>query len=219
MMTKELKCDADYLNPANYSRNFSISLPHPLDLSDMNTAAEKFQICRLKFNDFCTITNLKQQSPEYQLAIFRQSVGDDALKAIQKFKFQPHEDRNDWHVLMEKAICIGDRNETYERYKFFSRRQEDGECFESYLNAIEHLAESCNFGDLRDSLLRDRIVTGLVDAAVTKQLLSIRDLTLSRCIDACRSHFLAERHLSTMKNADLVLHKLQSDRATQTTSC
>ena len=82
MVTKELKCDADYLNPANYSRNFSISLPHPLDLSDMNTAAEKFQIWRLKFNDFCTITNLKQQSPEYQLAIFRQSVGDDALKAI-----------------------------------------------------------------------------------------------------------------------------------------
>ena len=58
-------------------------------------------------------------------------------------------------------------------------------------------------------LLRDRIITGLVNAAVTKQLLSIRDLTLSRCIDVCRSHFLAERQLSTMKNADLVLHKLQ----------
>ena len=55
----------------------------------MNTAAEKFQIWRLKFNDFCTITNLKQQSPEYQLAIFQQSVGDEALKAIQKFKLQP----------------------------------------------------------------------------------------------------------------------------------
>ena len=87
----------------------------------MNTAAEKVQIWRLKFNDFCTITDLKEQSSQYQLAIFRQSVGDDALKAIQKFKFQPHEDRNDWHVLMEKleALCVCDRNETYERYKFF----------------------------------------------------------------------------------------------------
>ena len=63
--------------------------PNPLDLSDMNTAAEKFQIWKLKFNGFCTITNLKQQSPVYQLAIFRQSYGDDALKVIQKFKFQP----------------------------------------------------------------------------------------------------------------------------------
>ena len=60
-----------------------------------------------------------------------------------------------------------------------------------------------------DSLLRDRIVTGLMNAAVTKQLLSIRELTLSRCIGVCRSHFLAERQLSTMKNADLVLHKFQ----------
>ena len=177
----------------------------------MNTAAEKFQIRRLKFKDLCTITNLKQQSPQCQLAIFRQPFGDDALKMIQKFKFQPHEDINNWHVLMEKleALCIGDRNETYERYAFFSRRQEDGEYFESYLNATEHPAKTCNSGDLRVSLLRDRIVTGLVNAAVLKQLLSIRDLTLSRCIDVCCTHFLAERQQSTMKNADLVLHKLQ----------
>ena len=121
MVTKELKCDADYLNFANYSTSFSISLPHPLDLSDMNAAAEKFMIWRMKLNDFCTITNLKHQSPEYQLMIFRQSVGDDAPKAIQKLKLQPNEDRNNWHVLMEKleALRIGDRNETYERYKFF----------------------------------------------------------------------------------------------------
>ena len=121
MVTKELKCDADYLNPTNFSRNSSISLPYPLDLSYMNTAAEKFQIWRLKFNDFCTITNSKQQSPEYQLAIFRQSVNDDALKVIQKFKFQPHEDRNDWHVLMEKleALCIGDRMKLTSDTNFF----------------------------------------------------------------------------------------------------
>ena len=85
----------------------------------MNTAAAKFQIWRLKFNDFCTIKNMKQQSPEYQLAIFRESVRDDALKTIQIF--QPCEDRNDWHVLTEKleVLCIGDPNETYERCKIF----------------------------------------------------------------------------------------------------
>ena len=41
------------------------------DLSDMDTVTAKFHIWRLEFNDFCTVTNLKQQSPEYQLAIFR----------------------------------------------------------------------------------------------------------------------------------------------------
>ena len=71
------------------------------------------------------------------------------------------------------------------------------------------MLETCNFGDLRGSLLRDRIVTSLMNAAVTQQLLNIRDLTSSTCIDVYCSHFLAERQLSTMKNADLVLHKLQ----------
>ena len=57
--------------------------------------------------------------------------------------------------------------------------------------------------------MRYRIVTGLINIAVTQQLLSTRDLTLSRYINMYPSHFMAERQLSTMKNANLVLNKLQ----------
>ena len=83
------------------------------------------------------------------------------------------------------------------------------ESFKFYLNTIEYLAEICNFDELRNSLMRDRIVTAVMNAPVTKQLLNLRDLTLARCSDVCLGHFPAERQLSTVKNSDFVLRKLQ----------
>ena len=214
MVTKHENAE-ECSNPTEFLRNFSLTLPKSLDLTNMNMAAEKFQIWKLKFLDFCVLTHLEQQQPEYQLAIFRQSVGDAALKAIQRFRFQPNEDKNDWHILLRKLEdhCVGERNETYERYKFFCRKQEEGESFESYLSAIEDLVDTCNFGDLRDSLIRDRIVTGLTSAAITKQLLGIRNLTLAKCIDVCRSHYLAEEQLSNMGNAVSILHQVNVNKS------
>ena len=45
---------------------------------------------------------------------------------------------------------------------------------------------------MRDSLIRDRIVLGIKNEQTTKKLLRMRDLTLNRCIDVCRSEEVAE---------------------------
>lgn len=92
----------EFLNPQTNFPQFSLTIPKPLDLSNMNLAAERFQLWKLKFLDFCVLTRLEHQSPEYQLAVFRQSVGDDALKVMQRFRYQPDEDIQDWRTLMNK---------------------------------------------------------------------------------------------------------------------
>ena len=118
----------DFSNPAQNIPRFSLNIPQPPDLSNMNFAAERFQIWKLKFFDFCVLTHLEEESPRYQLAVFRQAVGDEALKIMQKFRYKANENKDDWHLLMQKLeeFCLGERNETYERYKFFNRKQDDG---------------------------------------------------------------------------------------------
>ena len=56
--------------------------------------------------------------------------------------------------------CIPKKNEAVERYKFFSRFQNSGESLETF---ITDLASTCNFGDLKDSLVRDRFICGIKD--------------------------------------------------------
>ena len=76
--------------------------------------------------------------------------------------------------------CVPARNETYERYVFFKRDQLPSESLDSYVTALMKLSESCGFGTLRESLVRDRLVLGVKDDRVREKLLGKRDLDLDK---------------------------------------
>ena len=67
------------------------------------------------------------------------------------------------------------KNIPYLRYKFFS------------YNQIEGLKSShCEFGTLKASLIRDRIVAGVNEKKVQERLLREPELTLDKAIVICR---------------------------------
>lgn len=58
-----------------------------------------------------------------------------------------------------EEFCIGQTNETFERYVFDSRSQREGESIDQFVSSLRKVAKSCNFClGLQDSLSRDRIV-------------------------------------------------------------
>ena len=69
----------------------------------------------------------------------------------------------------------------------------------TFVVELKTLAKTCNFCDcLRDSLIRDCIVLGIGNEQTTKKLLRIRDLTLNKCIDICRSEEIDEVQMKTL---------------------
>lgn len=64
------------------------------------------------------------------------------------------------------------KNVLRERYAFFQRCQTASENFYQFLGDVQHLAKSCNFFDLEESLIRDRIVFGVNNAEIREQLLN-----------------------------------------------
>jgi hypothetical protein len=92
--------------------------------------------------------------------------------------------------------CVPARNEIFERYNFFKRNQDKGESLDAYITTLLKLSETCAFGDLRESLVRDRLVYGIRDDHVREKLLGKRDLDLDKCIDILKyselTHFQAE---------------------------
>ena len=84
--------------------------------------------------------------------------------------------------------CVGEVNETYERYFIFSRRVQDtAETFDVFVADLRRTVRSCAFSDLEDSLLRDRIVVGIRDDATRKKLLQVRKLNLKHAVDICKA--------------------------------
>jgi hypothetical protein len=75
--------------------------------------------------------------------------------------------------------CAPARNEIFERYNFFKRNQDNGESLDAYTTTLLKLSETCAFGDLRESLVRDRLVLD----HVREKILGKRNLNLDKCID------------------------------------
>ena len=92
------------------------------------------------------------------------------------------------------------RNTIFERAKFNRRSQEEGENVDSYITSLFCLAEHCEYGALHDQMIRDRIVVGIVDSALSLKLQLDAKLTLKKAIDAARQSEAAKREQAQMRN-------------------
>ena len=61
------------------------------------------------------------------------------------------------------------------------------------------MASTCEFGDLREPLIRDRFVCGLSNAAVKERLLRTSKLTLQKAIDSCRAAEAAKEQVQVIE--------------------
>ena len=69
---------------------------------------------------------------------------------------------------------------------------------------MKGLSETCEFGTLRDSLIKDRIVLGTKNKQVQVTLLNQKDLTLDKALSLCRNSELMEQHLIRINDASTV---------------
>ena len=104
-------------------------------------------------------------------------------------------------------------NETYERYIFNQRHQDESESFELFLSALRKLIKTSNYCETCvNSILRDRIILGIRDTNTQQALLKERKLTLDTKIDICRPAENATAHHKVPMSAPDTVNKLQSRR-------
>ena len=78
------------------------------------------------------------------------------------------------------------RNVIFERARFNQHSQLDGETIDQYIAVLHNLAENCDYGMLKSELIRDRIVVGIRDSALSQRLQLDPDLTLEKAMRVAR---------------------------------
>ncbi|KAK3907142.1 ATP-dependent RNA helicase [Frankliniella fusca] len=115
-------------------------------------------------------------------------AGEEAIELSNSFGLS--EDKQfDYEELVKKfqEYAVPQKNETYLRFLFNRTRQSEGESFDHFLAEARKKAKDCGFGDMEDSLLRDRLVEGIADHSVRTALLRNNKLTLEEAIRDCRA--------------------------------
>ena len=162
---------------------YNIPPPPPLDLDSTNlpTTFSKF---KQAFENFELATGIATRDDSLRVATLLAVIGQPAVDLYNTFEWQAETDKKKLNKVIQKFEnhCKGQVNTTYERYVFHTRTQQEGESFEHFYTAVKFLANSCDFGELKDSLIRDRLIIGINNPTLRQRLLREAKLTLEQAI-------------------------------------
>ena len=170
-------------------RRLQISPPSPL-VVDVNTA-DNWKMWRQTWENYCVIAGLGAQPEDFKCALLLHSIGTDALRVYNGFKFNEGEDRNKIADIIKKfeQHFLGQTQElnSSNASNLFNRRnQEPGETVDQYVSVLRNMAKTCGFCDcMKDKLLMDRLLLGITEDKTREALISTHDLTVNKAIDIC----------------------------------
>ncbi|GFV31886.1 transposon Ty3-G Gag-Pol polyprotein [Trichonephila clavipes] len=138
--------------------------PAPLQFS-LGNVKEKWRKWRQEQENYLLATEKDDRTNKIKIAILLNLLGSEGLAIYNNFKL---ESKANFSEVLQKfeEYCSPRQNVVYERYKFFSCVQLEGQTIETYVTQLKTLASTCEFAEQENGLIRDRIVLGIKDSVL-----------------------------------------------------
>lgn len=178
--------------------------------------SENWRRFKRNFDIFMNAAELTEKSDLTKVSTLLNAVGEEAVDVFDSFNLSEADRvRYDAVVKAFADFCTPKKNEVYERYVFYQRKQKEGELFDSFLMDIKKLVRTCGFAD-ENQMLRDQIVMGIGDKRLQTRLLEIKDLSYDTAVEKCRTNEVTREQASTMSNSNNIsVHEVQNDTHTK----
>ena len=152
-----------------------------------------------RFEQFKSASGLDKEEEGRQVSTLLYCLGEEAHDVLTSTSIS-EEDRKKYGKVMEKLDAHFDvrKNVIFERARFNQRNQLDGETAEEYITVLYSLVETCEFGTLKDEMIRDRLVVGIRDRNLAEKMRMDATLTLEKAKKEVRQREAAReqsRHL------------------------
>ena len=177
----------------------SLQAPRPMEFTKQNIG-EQWKRFKQRFEIYKLASGAAEKAQDLQVSLLLHVMGEDALDIFNSFTFANDDEKKNYDVVIEKfnQHFVPQQNVVVERFNFNRAYQEPDEDFDHFLTRIKNLAATCEFQDIKDSMIRDRIVAGISDNHTRERLLAKKDLTLTTASEMCQTSELAKQHLKTL---------------------
>ena len=115
---------------------------------------------------------LKGKDPDVISFTLLNLAGRDAVEREKTFVYQEGETKEDPETLMKKfrELCSPEKNVIMDRHHFMIRQQKHGESYEVFIADLKKLAAPCEFEQLKDGLILNKIVCGILSEPLKKTI-------------------------------------------------
>ncbi|UYV82532.1 hypothetical protein LAZ67_21002703, partial [Cordylochernes scorpioides] len=179
-----------------------IQPPETFDFSTPN----EWPKWRKRFERYLVVSGMKKKEEANKIDLFMYLMGDRADDIFRTFKFEKEEEATKIDSVLkafDSHFCVR-KNIIYERAKFNSRIQEDREPVDEFITSLYKLADSCEFEGLHEQLIRDRIVVGVRDKALSERMQLDSELTLEKAVKLVRQQQVDLQRPSTSQKVNQV---------------
>lgn len=178
----------------------NVPLPKPIDLTNGNIS-EQWNFFKSSWENYCVASDMNKQSNEKQIAVLLSCIGDELFKRYNNMNISA-DDKNTANRLI---IAIGkqltpEKNKRYERAIFNLAKQENDEPYDVYFDRLRGLIKHCEYGELLNDLLLDKIICSIHDINMRERLWLDKNVTLETAIELCRAKQESTKQLLELEN-------------------
>ena len=177
-------------------------IPAPPPMSIKGDVVENWRDFETSWDYYTIATDLRSKETtdagkEIVAATLCTVMGPESKKIMNSLPSPTDADKKNPKRIIEelRKYFVPQRNVLYERFVFNSATQKPSETVDEYVVRLRQLANSCEFGDLKDSLIRDRIVIGTSDENGRERLLRERPVpNLDKVVESLRAAEISRTH-------------------------
>jgi len=127
-------------------------------------------------------------------------IGPQGREIYNTFSFRTADPKN-FELIIQKFDKYSSprKSITLIRYKFLTYKQKEGQTFNEFVTQLRKLSTDCEFGDLRESLIRDIVVIGVLDEKGRERMLRESELTLKKAIEIGHSSEQTKQHTEILR--------------------
>ncbi|XP_021340612.1 uncharacterized protein K02A2.6-like, partial [Mizuhopecten yessoensis] len=154
-----------------------------------------------RFERFLVASELISKDESIQVNTLIYAMGNDAEDIFHSFALTVDGSKTFQTVVDRfQAHFVTRRNTIFERAKFNHRKQNEGESADNFITALYTLIEHCEYGALKEEMIRDRIVVGIRDSRMSEKLQLDANLTLEKAVTQVRQREAVQKQQSVVRD-------------------
>lgn len=192
----------------------------PVSMCFTGNLSENWKRFKQRFELYLEATDSANKHNKQKTSLLLHVIGDEGVEIYNTFTYDNADDKWSLDIVKTKFEnhFTPKKNITVERFHFNNCNQQEGEAVDHYVTRLRSLAANCEFENLKDSLIKDRLVCGIQDLAARERLLREDDLQLAKAIKICQSAELVKTQAAEIQggSTDTSVHAVKSKFAQKT---
>ena len=161
--------------------------PGFLNIQENNVGAI-WKLWKEELEFYMLALGVKQDEDERRIAMLLSLAGPDSRQVFTQFEFDEAAHKVIYKKVVEKfeQYCAPRVNLIYEIQMFITRKQQEGERFDSFVMAVKTLASTCELGALKDTMIASVIIAGVRDRSLKEKMIREVGVNLKKVIQMGR---------------------------------